>query len=114
MAAIDGTSEPDGSFRSACPPLLEDAWPYQADRVCPEGLPMTAAQALAMGMNSPVLRELAGVLRHADPRGVRDTFEQALEERGIVLPDHHLARLTSHGENPAPDHNAETSSAVQG
>jgi hypothetical protein len=48
MAAIDGTSEPDGSFRSACPPLLEEAWLYQADRVCPEGLPMTAAQALAM------------------------------------------------------------------
>jgi hypothetical protein len=27
---------------------VEAAWLYQADQVCPEDLPMTAAQALAM------------------------------------------------------------------
>ncbi|MEK0098352.1 hypothetical protein WDA79_07545 [Streptomyces sp. A475] len=39
----------------------------------------------------PALCELAGLPRHADPRDIRDTFEQALEELGIILPDHHLA-----------------------
>ncbi|MFD8982817.1 hypothetical protein [Streptomyces sp. NPDC059564] len=53
---------------------------------------MTAAQALAMGMDTPTLCELAGLPRHGDPRDIRDTFEQALEELGIILPDHRLAR----------------------
>ncbi|MFD3470642.1 hypothetical protein ACFWWM_30620 [Streptomyces sp. NPDC058682] len=92
MAAIDDTSEPDNPVRSAYPLLVEAAWLYQADQVCPEDLPMTAAQALAMGMDTPTLRELAGLPRHADPRDIRDTFEQTLEELGITLPDHHLAR----------------------
>jgi hypothetical protein len=92
MAAIDATSEPDSPVRSAYPPLVEAAWLYQADQVCPEDLPMYAAQALAMGMDTPTLRELAGLPRHAGPRDIRDTFEQALEELGIILPDHHLAR----------------------
>src|SRR5690242_7973120 len=92
MAAIDGTSEPDSPVRSAYPPLLEAAWLYQADQACPEDLPMTAAQALAMGMDTPALCELAGLPRHADPRDIRDTFEQVLEELVIILPDHHTAR----------------------
>ncbi|WMX48673.1 hypothetical protein [Streptomyces roseicoloratus] len=92
MAAIDDTFEPDGPVRSAYPPLMEAAWLYQSDQVCSEGLPMTAAQALAIGMDTPALRELAGLSRHADPRDIRDTFEQALQELGIDLPDHHLAR----------------------
>ncbi|MFB6577378.1 hypothetical protein ACFCYC_08015 [Streptomyces sp. NPDC056402] len=92
MAAIDDTSEPDSPVRSAYPPLVEAAWLYQADQVCPEDLPMTAAQALAMGLDTPALCELAGLPRHADPRDIRDTFEQALQELGIALPDHHLAR----------------------
>ncbi|MER6160931.1 hypothetical protein ABT147_36330 [Streptomyces sp. NPDC001868] len=92
MAAIDDTSELDSPVRSAYPPLVEAAWLYQADQVCPEDLPMTAAQALAMGMDTPALCELAGLPRDADPRDIRDTFEQALEELGIILPDHHLAR----------------------
>ncbi|MFD3844154.1 hypothetical protein ACFWWC_49545 [Streptomyces sp. NPDC058642] len=92
MAAIDDTSEPDSPVRSAYPPLVEAAWLYQADHVCPEDLPMTAAQALAMGMDTPTLCELAGLPRHADPRDIRDTFEQALEELGIILPDHRVAR----------------------
>ncbi|MFE9411519.1 hypothetical protein ACFYN0_22450 [Streptomyces sp. NPDC006704] len=53
---------------------------------------MTAAQALAIGMDTPTLCELAGLPRHADPRDIRDTFEQALQELGIKLPDHHLAQ----------------------
>ncbi|MFE6844474.1 hypothetical protein [Streptomyces sp. NPDC057686] len=92
MAAIDDTPEPDSPIHSTYPPLVEAAWLYQADQVRPEDLPMTAAQALAMGMDTPALCELAGLPRHADPRDIRDTFEQALEESGIVLPGHHLAR----------------------
>lgn len=92
MAAIDDTSEPDSPVRSAYPPLVEAAWLYQAGQARPEDLPMTAAQALAMGMDTPTLCELAGLPRHADPRDIRDAFEQALEELGILLPDHHLAR----------------------
>lgn len=92
MAAIDETSASDSPVRSAYPPLVEAAWLYQADQACPEDLPMTAAQALAVGMDTQALRELAGLPRHADPWDIRDTFEQSLEELGIVLPDHHLAR----------------------
>ncbi|MFB7248916.1 hypothetical protein ACFCYX_41585 [Streptomyces populi] len=92
MAAIDDTSEPDSPVRSVYPPLVEAAWLYQADQVCLEDLPMTAAQALAMGMDTPTLCELAGLQHHADPQDIRDTFEQALDELGITLPDHHLAR----------------------
>ncbi|MEU0678225.1 hypothetical protein ABZ330_36325 [Streptomyces sp. NPDC006172] len=87
MAAIDGTSKPGSPVRSAYPPLLEAAWLYQADQVCPENLPMTAAQALGMGMDTPALCELVGLPRHADPRDTRATFELA-----IILPDHHTAR----------------------
>ncbi|MGW4699072.1 hypothetical protein [Streptomyces sp. NPDC004285] len=92
MAARDDSSEPDNPVRSAYPPLVEAAWLYRADQVCPEDLPMTAAQALARGMDTPALCELAGLPRRADPRDIRDTFELALEELGIALPDHHLAR----------------------
>ncbi|MFI0923692.1 hypothetical protein ACH4TP_07150 [Streptomyces sp. NPDC021012] len=92
MAAIDDTSEPDSPVRSAYPPLVEAAWLYRVDQVSPEDLPMTAAQALAMGVDTPALCELAGLPRHAAPRDIRDTFEQALDELGITLPDHRLAR----------------------
>ncbi|MFJ6797107.1 hypothetical protein [Streptomyces sp. NPDC091268] len=92
MAAIADTSDPDSPVRTEYPPLVQAAWLYQADQVCPEDLPMTAAEALAMGWDTPTLCELAGLPRHADPRDIRDTFEQALEELGITLPDRHLAR----------------------
>jgi hypothetical protein len=92
MAAIDDSPEPDNHVRGAYSPLVEAAWLYQADQVCPEDLPMTAAQALALGMDTPTLCELAGLPRHADRRDIRDTFGQALEEWGITLPDRHLAR----------------------
>ncbi|MGW1848265.1 hypothetical protein [Streptomyces sp. NPDC001966] len=89
---MDDTPEPDSPVCSAYPPLVEAAWLYQADQACPEDLPMAAAQALAMGMDTPTLCELAGLPRHADPRDIRDAFEQALEELGIILPDHRLAK----------------------
>ncbi|MFJ3883448.1 hypothetical protein ACIPW5_39115 [Streptomyces sp. NPDC090077] len=92
MAAIEDTSGPGSPVHSAYPPFVEAAWLYQADQVCPEDLPMTAALALAVGMDTPALCELAGLSRHADPRDIRDTFEQALEELGMILPSRHLAR----------------------
>ncbi|MFJ8603678.1 cobalamin biosynthesis protein [Streptomyces shenzhenensis] len=92
MAAIGDTSGPDSPARGVHLPLEEAAWLYQADQVCPEDLPMTAAQALAVGVDTPSLCGLAGLSRHADPRDIRDTFEQALAELGIALPDHRMAQ----------------------
>lgn len=53
---------------------------------------MIAAEALAAGLDTPTLCELAGLPRNADTRDVRDAFEQALSELGIELPDPALAR----------------------
>jgi hypothetical protein len=92
MAATEDTPQPDMPVRGVPLPLEEAAWLYQADQLCPEDLPMTAAQALAAGVDAPTLCELAGLPRHADPRDIRDAFEQALAELGIALPDHSLAQ----------------------
>ncbi|WP_304452983.1 hypothetical protein [Nocardiopsis sp. YSL2] len=92
MAAIGNASESDDPACGAYLPLEEAAWLYQADQMCPEDLPMTAAQAIAAGVDTPALCELAGLPRLADPRYIRDAFEQALAESGIAIPDHHLAR----------------------
>lgn len=72
--------------------LGEVACRYQADEVRPEDLPMIAAEALAAGLDTPTLCELAGWPRSADARDIRDAFEQALSESGIELPDPGLAR----------------------
>ncbi|WP_344050807.1 hypothetical protein [Streptomyces thermoalcalitolerans] len=53
---------------------------------------MLAAEALAAGLDTPALCELAGLPRNADTRDIRDAFEQALSEAGIELPDPGLAR----------------------
>ncbi|MFF7651769.1 hypothetical protein ACFZCY_18430 [Streptomyces sp. NPDC007983] len=53
---------------------------------------MVAAQALAAGLDTPTLCELAGLPRNADARDIRHAFEQALSEAGIELPDQGLAR----------------------
>lgn len=53
---------------------------------------MIAAEALASGLDTPTLRELAGLPRNADTRDIRDAFEQALCEAGLELPDPGLAR----------------------
>ncbi|MEV0265104.1 hypothetical protein AB0I49_27715 [Streptomyces sp. NPDC050617] len=66
--------------------LGEVACRYQADEVRPEDLPMAAAEALAAGLDSPALCDLAGWSRNADARDIHDAFEQALAECGIGLP----------------------------
>ncbi len=53
---------------------------------------MIAAEALAAGLDTPTLCELAGWPRNADTRDIRDLFERALAESGIDLPDRGLAR----------------------
>ncbi|MFD9394791.1 hypothetical protein ACFWBB_29855 [Streptomyces sp. NPDC060000] len=53
---------------------------------------MIAAEALAAGLDTPTLCELAGWPRNADARDIRDAFEQALLESGIELPEPGLAR----------------------
>ncbi|MFJ2239261.1 hypothetical protein [Streptomyces sp. NPDC087859] len=92
MPAIEDTPEPDSPAHGVPLFLEEAAWLYQTDQTCPEDLPMIAAQALAVGVDTPALCELAGLPRHADPRDIRDTFEHALSELGIALPDSSLAQ----------------------
>ncbi|MFI0977751.1 hypothetical protein ACH4SP_12145 [Streptomyces sp. NPDC021093] len=92
MAAREDESEPGISVLRIPMSLEEAAWLYQADEVCPEDLPMTAAEALAAGVDSPTLCELAGLPRNADSREIRDAFEQALAELEIALPDPALAQ----------------------
>ncbi|MDF4249471.1 hypothetical protein [Streptomyces sp. WMMB303] len=53
---------------------------------------MIAAEALAAGLDTPTLCELAGWPRTADARDIRDAFEQALAEAGVGMPDRGLAR----------------------
>ncbi|WP_405676664.1 hypothetical protein OG239_39960 [Streptomyces sp. NBC_00868] len=72
--------------------LREAAWRYQADEIYPEDLPMIAAEALAAGLDTPVLCELAGLPRNADARDIHEAFEEALAESGMELPDPVLAR----------------------
>jgi hypothetical protein len=52
----------------------------------PEELPAIAAQALADGLDSPALREAAGVSA-LDPREARDAFIRAMNELGVTIPD---------------------------
>ncbi|MEU6378875.1 hypothetical protein [Streptomyces sp. NPDC046909] len=92
MAATGDTPGSPAPLHGLHAPLEEAAWVYQLDQVRVEHLPMTAAEALAAGVDSPALRELAGLSRHADPRDIRDAFEQAVEELEIALPDLPLAR----------------------
>ncbi|MDT0473545.1 hypothetical protein RM863_15555 [Streptomyces sp. DSM 41014] len=86
------TPEPVGATRSGRTSLGEVACRYRADEIRLEDLPMIAAEALAAGLDTPTLCELAGLPRHADTREIRDAFEQALSEAGIELPDRGLAR----------------------
>ncbi|MEU1374986.1 hypothetical protein ABZ442_15135 [Streptomyces triculaminicus] len=79
-------------MQSALASLGEVACRYQADEIAPEDLPMIAAEALAAGLDTPTLCELAGWPRNAYIHDIRDAFEQALAESGIALPDPGLAR----------------------
>ncbi len=55
------------------------------DQQRPEELPGLAARALAEGLDSPALRELAGLSRN-DPRQARDLFAVAMEQLGVEAP----------------------------
>lgn len=53
----------------------------------PENMPMLAAQLLAAGHDSPALRQAAALTSGDHPATVRSTFEQALVELGVRIPD---------------------------
>ena len=57
-----------------------------------DDLAMAAAHALARGVDSPSLRELAG-LSKGQSREAVDLFRQAMEELGSPVPDESGARL---------------------
>jgi hypothetical protein len=58
---------------------------FLARQVASEHLPAWAAQALVEGLDSPTLRELAGLPR-GEVREAQDLFRHALVELGAVLP----------------------------
>jgi hypothetical protein len=66
--------------------LRELAWEYAASRKFPEDLPMAAALALARGIDSPALRELAGLGRRSDTSELHSLFTLALEELQLPMP----------------------------
>jgi hypothetical protein len=92
MGTAGTTPEPEAPAQSGRTTLSEVACRYQADEVRPEDLPMIAAEALAAGLDTPTLCELAGWPRSADTHDIRNAFERALAESGIELPDPVLAR----------------------
>ncbi|MFE0364709.1 hypothetical protein [Streptomyces griseoaurantiacus] len=92
MGAEEATPDPAVLLQGGLTSLGEAACRYRADEIRPEELPMIAAEALAAGLDTPALCELAGWPRRADPRDLRDAFEQALAESGIELPDRDVAR----------------------
>ena len=71
--------------------LQHSAWQYVAEVLSPKELPMLAAHALADGLDSPALRELAGLPRRGDESEIRELFVQTLHELGIPLPDEETA-----------------------
>ncbi|GAA1234812.1 hypothetical protein [Streptomyces rhizosphaericus] len=67
------------------------AWQYVVGLVPPEDLPMEAAQLLAIGMDSPALRDLAGRTRREDTAEIEGLFRQAVGELGTAIPDEESA-----------------------
>ncbi|WP_405877527.1 hypothetical protein OG762_03095 [Streptomyces sp. NBC_01136] len=67
------------------------AWQYVVGLVSPEDLPMEAAQLLAVGLDSPALRDLAGRSRRDDTAEFRGLFQQAVGELGTAIPDEETA-----------------------
>lgn len=59
---------------------------YVTNEVAPEALPMIAAEALTRGVDSPSLRELAGLSSSDDIREIRDLYIVAMSELGIEMP----------------------------
>jgi hypothetical protein len=60
---------------------------YVTGDVSPEELPMIAAEAIVRGVDSPSLRQLAGLGRRDDTRDIRDLYRAAMDELGIDIPD---------------------------
>ncbi|MEV6976267.1 hypothetical protein [Kitasatospora sp. NPDC093806] len=67
------------------------AWQYVVGRVPPEDLPMEAAQLLAIGLDSPALRDVAGRTRREDTAEIEGLFRQAVGELGTAIPDEESA-----------------------
>ncbi|MEU9045420.1 MULTISPECIES: hypothetical protein [unclassified Kitasatospora] len=88
--------------------LLTLAWQYRAGLVPNEELPIAAAHLLVAGLDSPALRELAGLSR-SDSNA--ELFPVVLGEFGTALPDqditeccvlHHVAdRLVAGAMTPS-------------
>ncbi|MFB7949945.1 hypothetical protein ACFC6L_34135 [Kitasatospora phosalacinea] len=83
---------PTSSVQRGLAGFGEAACRYREGVVRPEDLPMIAAEALAAGLDSPALRELAGLPRNAASDDVHDACAQALAECGLALPDPATAR----------------------
>ncbi|MFI5592243.1 hypothetical protein ACIA5G_44845 [Amycolatopsis sp. NPDC051758] len=66
--------------------LRDVAWRHAAGTVYPEDLPMAAAEALARGVDSPSLRELAGLGKGSATTEIEDLHRDALAELGITCP----------------------------
>lgn len=77
---------PDTRPRRACGPLAETAWRYRAGEGQPEDLPMIAAEAIAAGMDTPALCELAGLPRNADASEIRDLLSRRLPKSASNCP----------------------------
>lgn len=92
MGTAETAPEPEPSAQRGLTFLGEVACRYQADEIFPEDLPMLAVEALAAGLDTPTLCELAGLPRNADTRDIRDMFKQALSEAGIEPPEPGLAQ----------------------
>ncbi|WP_354638071.1 hypothetical protein [Kitasatospora camelliae] len=92
MGTPEVTSQPQTPVQDGLMMLGEVACRYRVGDIRPEELPMVAAEAIAAGLDTPTLCELAGWPRTAPAQDIRDAFEQALAESGIELPDPVLAR----------------------
>ncbi|WP_126635910.1 hypothetical protein [Embleya hyalina] len=75
MEEVESPLGPEPRSRAAYMVLSEVAWSYRVDGVEPADLPMIAAEAVAVGLESPALCELAGLGRGDDVRDLRDLFE---------------------------------------
>ncbi|MGP3961958.1 hypothetical protein ACTWPT_38825 [Nonomuraea sp. 3N208] len=71
--------------------LEEAAVRLVLEDLLPDELPLLAAEALARGVDSPALRELAGLFSH-EVREARDLFYLAMDELGSPIPDMEEAR----------------------
>ncbi|WP_331737628.1 hypothetical protein OHA38_43955 (plasmid) [Streptomyces sp. NBC_01732] len=67
------------------------AWQYVVGLVPPEDLPMEAAQLLAVGLDSPALRDLAGRTRREETAEIEGLLRQAVGELGTAIPDEESA-----------------------